>query len=93
MILARFSYLLTWLKKNIDTINSKFTNTITNEKKKKVWENITSQINALGISNRSIKEIKTKWTNMHQTAKKKSSVATNSPRERRVVALAPNHYR
>lgn len=61
------------VEKNIVTINSKFTNTITNEKKKKVWENITSQINALGIANRSIKEIKTKWTNMHQTAKKEFS--------------------
>lgn len=61
------------VEKNIDTINSKFKNTITNEKKKKVWENITSQINALGISNRSIKEIKTKWTNMHQTSKKEFS--------------------
>lgn len=58
------------VEKNIDTINSKFTKTITNDKKK-VWENITSQINAIGISNWSIKEIKTKWTNMHQTAKKR----------------------
>lgn len=30
-------------------------------------------VTALGISNRSIKEIKTKWTNMHQTAKKEFS--------------------
>lgn len=69
------------VEKNIDIINSKFTNTITNEKKKKIWENITSQVNSLGIANRSIKEIKTKWTNMHQTAKKEFSTNKLSQRK------------
>ena len=61
------------MEKNIEIINSKFSNTVTNEKKKKIWENITIQINALGIANRTAKEIKTKWINMHQTAKKKNT--------------------
>ena len=56
------------VEKNIKIINSKFSNTVTNEKKKKIWENITIQINALGVANRTAKEIKTKWINMHQTA-------------------------
>ena len=61
------------VEKNIEIINSKFSNTVTNEKKKKIWENITIQINALGIANRTAKEIKTKWINMHQNAKKEYS--------------------
>ncbi|XP_062621653.1 uncharacterized protein LOC134283222 [Saccostrea cucullata] len=61
------------VERNVDIINSKLTNSVTNEKKKKVWDNITEQINALGVSCRTTKEIKTKWTNMHQTAKKEFS--------------------
>ena len=61
------------VEKNIEIINSKFSNSVTNEKKKKIWENITIQINALGVANRTAKEIKTKWINMHQTAKKEYS--------------------
>lgn len=58
------------VEKNIETINSKFSNTLTNDKKKKVWENITEQVNAMGIASRTVKEVKTKWFNMHQAAKK-----------------------
>ena len=71
---GRISTLLTELvEKNIEIINSKFSNTVTNKKKMKIWENITIQINALGVANRTAKEIKTKWINMHQPAKKNTA--------------------
>ena len=46
---------------------------VTNDKKMKIWENITIQINVLGLAKRKAKEIKTKWINMHQTAKKNTA--------------------
>ena len=39
-------------------------------KKRLVWEHITERVNALGVARRSTKEIKTKWSNLHQEAKK-----------------------
>ena len=35
------------VKKNIDVIQSKLTNNITNKKKSQVWEEITKEVNAL----------------------------------------------
>ena len=61
------------VEKNIEIINSMFSNSVTNDKKMKIWENITIQINVLGLAKRKAKEIKTKWFNMHQTAKKEYS--------------------
>ncbi|XP_056004079.1 uncharacterized protein LOC125653292 [Ostrea edulis] len=69
------------VEKNIAIINSKFSNTLTNEKKKAVWQSITDQLNALGVACRSVKEIKTKWTNMHQSAKREFSDAKISQRK------------
>jgi hypothetical protein len=69
------------VERNIDIINSKLTNSITNEKKKKLWDDITMQVNALGIAYRTTKDIKTKWNNMHQTAKKEFSLNKISQRK------------
>ena len=61
------------VKKNIDVIQSKLTNNITNKKKSQVWEEITKEVNAVGRANRSVQEIKDKWKNLHSTAKKEFS--------------------
>ena len=49
---------------NKETIESKFTNQITNVKKGKVWRDTQTKINALGFANRSVTEVKNKWSNM-----------------------------
>ena len=50
-------------------LESKFTNTITNAKKKSAWEKITASINAVGNTYRDAEEVKRKWTNMRSNAK------------------------
>ena len=65
-------------EENINIIKSKFTNAITNKNKSKVWEEITDQVNSLGVCKRSVTEIKEKWRGMVSSAKKvHSKIATN----------------
>ncbi|XP_048250282.1 uncharacterized protein LOC125378614 [Haliotis rufescens] len=61
------------VEKHISILNSKLCSTVTHERKKAIWAEITSKVNALGVCQRTTKEIKTKWTNMHQTAKREFS--------------------
>ena len=46
------------------TINSKYTNSITNVKKYKVWDHITEQVDLLGVCKRTQAEVKVKWSNI-----------------------------
>ena len=57
-------------EENINIIKSKFTNAITNKNKSKVWEQVTDQVNSLGVCKRSVTEIKQKWRGMVSSAKK-----------------------
>ena len=56
---------------NLDTLLGQFSSTITNAKKQKLWETITSQINS--YEKRTPMEIRKKWRNMAQVDKKKTS--------------------
>ena len=58
---------------NRDVIESKFTNQITNIKKIKVWQDTQTKVNALGVASRTVPEVRTKWNNMLQKAKKDHS--------------------
>jgi len=58
------------VEKYINIISEKFSTNVTNDKKRAVWKKITEEVNALGVANRTVKEVKTKWTNLHQEAKK-----------------------
>lgn len=42
---------------------------VNKDKKRQIWDKITEKVNSLGVSVRSVKEVKTKWNNMHQEAK------------------------
>ena len=77
---AECTLLLTVAEENINIITSKFTNAITNKSKNKnkVWEEITDQVNSLGVCKRSVTEIKEKWRGMVSSAKKvHSKIATD----------------
>ena len=52
-----------------ETLTSKFSNTVTNEKKKNIWKNVTEKINSLGIEFRNVDEVKIKWKNLCSNAK------------------------
>ncbi|XP_028407876.1 nuclear apoptosis-inducing factor 1-like [Dendronephthya gigantea] len=58
------------VQENLGLIQSKLTNAVTNQKKNKIWENITKEINAIGVANRTTSEIKEKWKNLTSSAKK-----------------------
>ena len=52
-----------------DLLRSKFTDKITNEKKKRKWEEIAEKCSSLGVSIRSGEEVCNKWQNMRKNAK------------------------
>jgi hypothetical protein len=62
-------------KKNT-TINSKHSNIITNEQKKKVWTEIAEKTSSLGIAIRTPNEIKEKWNNLKKKVKKSIRLQT-----------------
>ena len=50
-------------------LESKFSNTLTNQKKQSIWKTITEKVNAVGNAQRSLTEVKDKWRNMCRDAK------------------------
>nr|XP_022286425.1 nuclear apoptosis-inducing factor 1-like [Crassostrea virginica] len=50
-------------------LESKFSNTLTNQKKQSIWKTITEKVNAVGNAQRSVTEVKDKWRNMCRDAK------------------------
>jgi len=61
------------VRKNLEIIQSKLTNSVTKKKKKQIWEEITKDVNAVGQANRTVQEVKDKWQNLHSTAKQEFS--------------------
>ena len=78
---AECSLLVDLVEKNMDTLRGQFSSTITNAKKQKLWETMASQINSLGHEKRTSKEIREKWRNMAQIAKKNNSGILQSQRK------------
>ena len=62
------------VEQNINVLTDKFKSSngnsaLNKEKKRQVWDQITERVNSLGVCYRTSKEIKTKWSNLHQEAK------------------------
>ena len=57
-------------EENLSIITSKFSSTLSNKNKSRVWEEITSIVNALGVCKRSVAEVKDKWRGMVSSARK-----------------------
>ena len=68
-------------EQNIEIIKSKFTSTLTNKNKTKVWEDITAKENSLGVCLRSVCEVKEKWRGIVGAAKKEFSKSGASQRK------------
>ena len=58
------------MEENLEIIQSKLTNSVTNRTKQETWAKIAAQVNAIGVAHRSVQEIKDKWKNLQSTAKK-----------------------
>ncbi|XP_071162853.1 myb/SANT-like DNA-binding domain-containing protein 4 [Mytilus edulis] len=70
--------LQTEVEKHYAVIKEKHSTSTTNLEKNRVWNNITNKINALGVANRTQKEVRDKWRNLTVKAK---SVFTDHRRE------------
>ena len=68
------------VEENLDVIQSKLTNSITNKKKQEIWAKITAEVNSIGVAERSVQDIKDKWKNMHSLAKKEFTIHKNAIR-------------
>ena len=69
---------ITVITENLEIIQSKLTNSITNKRKTEAWEEITRDVNAVGQENRTIQEVKDKWKKLHSLAKEFSSFKKDS---------------
>ena len=67
---AEISVLTEKFEENMEILQSKFTNSITNTKKNKIWEAIAEAVNAVGVTARTTQEVRDKWKNLHSSAKK-----------------------
>ena len=61
------------LRKNLQLIQSKLTNNVTNKRKEEVCEEITKAVNYLGVAARTTVDVKEKWKCLHSKAKKELS--------------------
>ena len=68
-------------EENLEVIRSKFSSTLSNANKKKVWEEITDKVNSLGVCLRSVQEVKDKLRGMVGNAKKEHSQFSTAQRK------------
>ena len=61
---AECNLLLQLAEENLETIREKFSNSLTNKKKKAIWESISEKVNALGVAKRTPTEVREKWRAM-----------------------------
>ena len=67
-------------KENVNVIYSKFSSTLTNKSKSRVWEEITNKANVLGVCERNVLDVKEKWRRMVSSNKKSTSVPSPAKR-------------
>ena len=70
---SEISILTEKVEENLAILQSKFTNSVTNLKKKQVWSEITAAVNAVGVDKpdkRTETEVREKWKNLHSAAKR-----------------------
>ena len=68
-------------EQNLAVIKTKFSTTLTNKNKTKVWEDITTRVNSLGVCLRSVAEVKDKWRGMVSAAKREHTQCASSQRK------------
>ena len=67
---SEIAVLMEKVEENLQILQSKFTNNITNKLKTKVWAKIIAAVNATGLEVRTPAEAREKWKNLHSTAKR-----------------------
>ena len=62
------------VEKHLDLINSKFTDTVTNNKKQKVWVSIAKAVSAVSLVDRGSEEVRIRFTKLKSEVKKKAGM-------------------
>ncbi|KAL3841307.1 hypothetical protein ACJMK2_019470 [Sinanodonta woodiana] len=62
--------ILDMVEKYMDIVQSKHTDYVTNQKKQAIWLEITAAVNKIGATPRTCQEVKEKWRNVFQQAKR-----------------------
>ncbi|XP_022808767.1 t-SNARE domain-containing protein 1-like [Stylophora pistillata] len=75
---AECAVILEEAEENINIIKSKFSSTLCNKNKTRIWEEITEKVNALGVSKRTVVEVKEKWRGMVSGAKREHNKCTTA---------------
>ena len=68
---SEIAVLMEKVEENLSLIQSKFTNSVTNQKKNEMWKKIADAVNTVGVAMRA--EVREKWRNLHSQAKKEFS--------------------
>lgn len=75
---AECAVILEEAEENINSIKSKFSSTLCDKNKTRIWEEITEKVNALGVSKRTVMEVKEKWRGMVSGAKREHNKCTTA---------------
>ena len=87
-IASEISVLTEKYEENMEILQSKLTNSVTNAKKNQVWDNIAAAVNADGVAPSTTQEVKDKWKNLQSIDKKEFSGFKNE-RKKTGGGLAP----
>lgn len=79
--LAEITILTDFVEKNEEVLKAKQSNLITNAKKNSKWAEVTDLVNAVGVQRRSVEQVKFKWGNLQQRAKKSFTEARKHARK------------
>ncbi|XP_033731473.1 myb/SANT-like DNA-binding domain-containing protein 4 [Pecten maximus] len=80
--------LLKGVSANRDILMGKFSDTVTNDRKKKIWKTIAAEVSAESSTQRSDEDVKKKWQDWSSVVKGKQAKAT---RERKKTGGGPPH--
>ena len=69
------------VEENLSVLQSKLTNSVTNQKKNATWKKIADAVNAVGVAMRTIAEVHEKWKNLHAQAKKEFTQLSNEQKQ------------
>ena len=87
---SEISVLTEKYEENMDILQSKLTNSVTNTKKNQVWENIAAAVNSVGVALRTTQEVRDKWKNLQSIAKKEFSGFKNEQKKTGGGPAPPN---
>ncbi|XP_061167431.1 uncharacterized protein LOC133176318 [Saccostrea echinata] len=79
--LAEITVLTDFVEKNEEVLKAKQSNLITNAKKNSKWTEVTDLVNAVGVQRRLVEQVRFKWGNLQQGAKKTFTEARKHARK------------